>query len=32
LQNKDKDLTIVKAHLFKQHAKNKHVVAKGVEA
>jgi hypothetical protein len=31
LQNRDKDLIIVKAHLLKQQIKNKHLVAKGVE-
>jgi len=29
--NKDKDLVVIKAQLFKQHAKNKHIVVKGIE-
>jgi hypothetical protein len=31
LQNKDKELDVLKAHLLKQQAKNKHLLAKGVE-
>ncbi len=31
LLNRDKDLNVVKAQLLKQQAKNKHLVAKGVE-
>ncbi len=32
LQNRDNDLVVIKAQLFKQHAKNKHLVVIGVEA
>ncbi len=31
LQKKNKELVIVKAQLFKQQAKNKHLIAKGVK-
>ncbi len=32
LQNRDNDLVVIKAQLLKQQAKNKHLVANGVEA
>ncbi len=32
MQNRDKDLIVIKAQLFEQHAENKHLVAEGVEA
>jgi hypothetical protein len=32
MQNKDKDLAIVKTKLSKLQTKNKHLVAKGIEA